>query len=111
MAVVSVKRSILHNQLALVKFGRCEQYTIDSIVYLSNRPHWWVYRRDSPRGMFGEREKELEAFSQWITQSLSTTSSPGLFPHPFLKGKALGTRLSLSIVAKYKGFVYSIQFQ
>ena len=87
MAVVSVKRSILHNQLALVKFGRCEQYTIDSIVYLSNRPHFlWVYRRDSPRGMFGEREKELEAFSQWITQSLS-------------------------IVAKYNGFVYSIQFQ
>ena len=28
--------------------------------YLSNRPHFlWVYRRDNPRGMLGEHEKNL----------------------------------------------------
>ena len=30
-----------------------------------------------------------------VKSGVKATSSPGLFPHPFFKGKALGTRLEL----------------
>ena len=37
-----ILRLILHNQLTLTIFGRCGQYTIDSMVYLIENEYAWT---------------------------------------------------------------------